>query len=208
MLEDMQIAKVHNISRAQTEIRDLRPDVGPSRQHNDDDAEDSDSNQNQRCREAKDNNNDDDDDNDDPSGGQVPPSRTIHPSNTGVQTTCTNDEPDQQHSNEPKSAPTESMDAQILLSPSSARDENLEASRGANHDGPQIVDEDMIVSDLNLFDVEVEVLPDYTSDGNMEASKSASPEILASSIEDINHVEGTELVLVQGGNMEAPSKDS
>lgn len=120
MLEDMQITKVHNISRAQTEIRDLRPDVGPSRQQNDDDAEDSDSNQNQGCRDAKDDNNDDDDDNNDPSGGHVPPSQSIHPSNAGVQTTHTSDEPDQQHSDESRSTPTESMDAQVLLSPSSA----------------------------------------------------------------------------------------
>ncbi|MEQ5213069.1 hypothetical protein ABN235_19140, partial [Morganella morganii] len=153
-------------------------------------------------------NNDDDDDNDDPSGGPVPPSQSFHPSNAGVQTTRTSDEPDQQHSTEPRSAPTESMEAQVLLSPSSARDENMEASRGANHDGPQIIDEDMIVSDLNLFDVEVEVLPDYTSDGNLESSKSASPEALASPTEDVNLVEGTELALVQSENLEAPSKDN
>ncbi|MEQ5213064.1 hypothetical protein ABN235_19115, partial [Morganella morganii] len=97
MLEDMQIAKVHNISRAQTEIRDLRPDVGPSRQNNEEDAEDSNSNQNQGCRDNKDDNNDDDDD-DDPSGGQVPPSRTLHPSNPGVQTACETDETNQQPS--------------------------------------------------------------------------------------------------------------
>ncbi|XP_031124338.1 uncharacterized protein LOC116027052 [Ipomoea triloba] len=208
MLEDMQIAKIHNISRAQTEIRDLKPDVGPSRQQDEDDAEDSDSNQNQGCRDQHHKKDDDDDDNDDPSGSHAPSSRAVNLPNTRVHTTCANDESNQNHTDEPRSAPTESMEAQILLSPSSARDETMEASRGANHDGLQILDETMVTSDLNLVDVEVEVFPDYTSDGNLEASKSASPENLPSPIDDLNLAESQELVLVEGENMEAPSKDS
>lgn len=104
MLEDMQITKIHNISRAQTEIRDLRADVGPSRQQDEDDAD-------QGCRDQHQKKDDDDDDNDDPSGNNVPSSRTVNFPNTGVQIIRANDESDQHHTDEPKSAPTESMEA-------------------------------------------------------------------------------------------------
>lgn len=75
MLKDMKIVKIHNISRAQTEIRDLRPDIGPSRRSEGaEDDEESDLNSGDKCGDDSDKRDDGDDDyNDDPSGNIIPP---------------------------------------------------------------------------------------------------------------------------------------
>ncbi|XP_031120266.1 acidic repeat-containing protein-like [Ipomoea triloba] len=123
---------------------------------------------------------------------------------------------DETHGNEEHhimAVDTESLDHTIVLSQSSARGENLEVSPGANQDDLSLIDENMIISSLNLIDVAVRSYPDYAQDKNLEASCSAghkdSP-LQQEPSEDMpadlaNH---HDLALVQGGNLEAPPNES
>ncbi|XP_031099812.1 acidic repeat-containing protein-like [Ipomoea triloba] len=108
---------------------------------------------------------------------------------------------------------TESFEHTILLSQSLARDGNLEASRGANHDDLLMIHENMITSSLNLIDVEVKTYLDYTQDENLEASSSASHKdsplpIKLSEDMPVDSADHHDLALVQGGNLEAPPNES
>nr|GMC49106.1 ribosomal RNA processing protein 36 homolog [Ipomoea batatas] len=99
-------------------------------------------------------------------------------------------------------------------SQSSARDGDLEASCGANHDDltPRL-DENMIISSENLVDVDLRMSSGSTRDENLEASHSAShedsyPRIVLSDTNLVDVDVQDDQILARGETMEAPRGDS